>query len=130
MIKIFIYSNILFFCFTAVAIEKWTLFHYNDLDCKSPPSGYEIKGDFDGNGKPDIAKLQANKKIKKRRLAVWMNGQSKPIILDIKPEDKAGNCLNLMQPGTVEPFIDSKDKTPVKVEYEYLVIPQLLGNQR
>lgn len=111
---------LLLFYFPAIAGDDWALFQSSDPSCKSPPSGFEIKGDFDGNGKTDVARLQANRQQKKRRLAIWMNGEAKPIVLDEKAERYAGNYLNLKSPGTVEPYVDSADKTPVKIEFEAL----------
>jgi hypothetical protein len=105
---------------TAAAMpqDKWVIFKFAGDMCKSPPNGWEIHGDFDGNGKKDIARLEDNAQQKKRRLAVWLNGAGTPVVLEENILRSASDYLSVKAPGVFEPFIDSTDKTPVKVEFE------------
>lgn len=101
--------------------DKWVLFKSSDELCKSPPNGWEVSADFDGNGKQDVARLEDNEQQKKRRLAVWLNENATPVVLEEQGLRYAGNYLTVKTPGTVNPFIDSSDKTPVKIEYDSIV---------
>lgn len=75
--------------------NEWILYKSEDSMCKSPSSGFEIRGDFDGNGEIDIAKLQINLQKKKQ---------------------DSSDFLELRSPGEIEPFVDSDDTTPIQVE--------------
>lgn len=81
--------------------DEWTLYTpSSESVCKSTGKGFEIRADFDGNKKGDIARLQINKKTKGHRVAVWMNGEAKPLILD----EGDGDFLMLEPPGEIDAF--------------------------
>ena len=76
-------------------------------DCP-PDNGktYELRADFDGNGRPDVARLQINPRTRHRRLAVWLNGAEKPQILVDDSEDFAGSFMTLVSKGTKQVSIE------------------------
>lgn len=45
-------------------------------------TGIKIKGDFNGDSKEDIAKLEEDHIKKMRRLAIYFNGQNKPFVAE------------------------------------------------
>ena len=91
----------------APAATPWVNYHANVADpgCPSPVDGFEVEGDFDGNGKVDVARLQENTEDQSRRLAVWMNGAAEPTILDQKPKRYAANFLKLRPSATGRPSL-------------------------
>ena len=110
---------VLFFSLLAHA-DDWRPLPANPrLPCKGKANGKElvVLADLDNNGTPDLARLQENKKTHRVRLAVWMNGSEKPVVLDDKEALKAGNFLRLQVPATRQA---ADTKKPVKVKFASL----------
>jgi hypothetical protein len=106
---------------SAYAADDWKLFVPSKSSaCKGEGKGFEIKKDFDGNGKQDVARLEDNSKTRHRRIAVWMNGATAPTILDDRPYETASDYLTIQDPTTVIPYEESdsaKKPTPVKIAH-------------
>lgn len=99
--------------------DDWRAFPANPrLPCKGRVSGKElvVLADFDNNGTPDLARVQENKKTHRVRLAVWMNGENTPVVLDDKEALKAGNFLRLQVPATREALGAGGKKTSFKIK--------------
>ena len=94
---------LLLFLSTIAHADDWRPLPANvRLPCKGKSSGKElvVLADLDNNGIPDLARLQENKKNHRIRLAVWMNGEKNPVVLDDREALQAGNFLRLELPGT------------------------------
>ena len=81
--------------------DGWELFRPSQdsgCDRKETGHGVEIQGDFNGDKKKDVAKIQINKKMKKARLVVWLGGQHTPIVIKEWDDLEEDNFVALIEP--------------------------------
>jgi hypothetical protein len=72
---------------------------------KSAARGIEARGDFNGDGKPDLVRMEVNPKSKKSRLVAYLDPKRPPV--SITQEEEAADAMEylfveLVKPGKVE----------------------------
>jgi hypothetical protein len=86
--------------------EEWTLFkpptaRPSCYPTDIPGRGVEARGDFNGDGRPDVARIEVSLKNQRGRLAVWLNGdEAPPLVLREWKDVREENFVGPVEPST------------------------------